>query len=81
MSRSTLEPAIFKPDKGKFKNFELELKFKHDSMYLVFYKTRLVPFLPQEDLQETYDPGVKRGVWERTRFNDYGTQVRRGFRS
>ena len=54
-------PTIFKPDLVNLNNFELEVKFKPDSMPF-FFKTRSVPFSLQEDLQETYDAGVKHDV-------------------
>ena len=41
----------------------------------MFCKPRTVPFAFQEDLGQAYDAGVKRGVWRKTQFNEYGTPV------
>ena len=35
----------------------------------------MVPFAIREDLTQSYDAGIKRGVWEPTSFNSYGTPV------
>ena len=67
-------PNLFKPELGKLKNFELEVKFK-DDVKPVFCKPRNVPYAIQEDLVQAYEAGIKRGVWERTQFNDFGTPV------
>ena len=67
-------PDLFKPELGKLKDFELEVKFKPDANP-VFCKARSVPFALQEDLVQTYEAGVTRGVWQRTQFNEYGTPV------
>ena len=65
---------MFKNELGKLKDFELEVKFKADAKP-VFCKPRAVPFALQEDLTEMYEAGIKRGVWQRTQFNEYGTPV------
>ena len=41
----------------------------------MFYKPRTVPFALPEDSAQAYDAGIKRGVWRRTQFNEYGTPV------
>ena len=38
-------------------------------------KPRPVPFSILQDLNEAYEAGIKRGVWELTDFNSYGTPV------
>ena len=67
-------PDLFKPELGKLKDFELEVKFKPDAKP-VFCKARAVPFAIQEDLVQSYEAGIKRGVWQKTQFNAYGTPV------
>ena len=67
-------PDLFKPELGKLKDFELEVRFKEDSKS-VFCKPRTVPFAIREDLVEAYEAGIKRGIWERTQFNADGTPV------
>lgn len=67
-------PDLFKPELGTLKNFELDIKFKPDAKP-VFSKPRPVPFALQEDLEEAYEAGIKRGIWEPTQFNAYGTPV------
>ena len=67
-------PDLFKPELGCLKDFELEVKFKEESSP-VFCKPRPVPFAIQEDLYQSIQAGIKRGVWVRTQFNDYGTPV------
>ena len=59
---------------GKLKDFELGVKFKTDAKP-VFCKARAVPFAIQEDLVQSYEAGIKRGVWQRTQFNAYATSV------
>ena len=67
-------PDLFKPELGCLKDFQLDVKFKDDSK-LIFCKPRPVPFAIQDDLNQAYDAGIKRGVWEPTQFNAYGTPV------
>ena len=67
-------PDLFKPELGKLKDFELEVKFKEDAEP-VFCKPRAVPFAIQQDLVDAYEAGVKKGIWERTQFNANGTPV------
>ena len=67
-------PNLFKNELGKLKDFELEVKFKADAKP-VFCKPREVPFALQEDLTQMYEAGIKRGVWQRTHFSEYGTPV------
>ena len=38
-------------------------------------KRRSVPFAMLDDLNQAYDAGVNRGVWEWAQFNNYGTPV------
>ena len=40
-----------------------------------FTGPRPVPFSIVQDLNEAYEAGIKRGVWELTDFNSYGTPV------
>eukprot|EP00795_Rhopilema_esculentum_P005001 gene5001-biopygen83 len=67
-------PDLFKPELGRLKDFELEVKFKPDAK-LNFCKARAVPFALQEDLAQAYEAGIRRGVWQRIQFNEYGTPV------
>ena len=67
-------PDLFKSELGCLKDFELEVKFKPD-VKPIFCKPRAVPFAIQEDLNQAYDAGIKRGVWKPTQFNAYGTPV------
>eukprot|EP00795_Rhopilema_esculentum_P013866 gene13866-4813_t len=57
-------PDLFKPELGRLKDFELEVKFKPDAK-LNFCKARAVPFALQEDLAQAYEAGIRRGVWQR----------------
>ena len=66
-------PNLFKPELGRLKDFELEVKFKPDAK-LNFCKARAVPFALQ-DLAQAYEAGIRRGVWQRIQFNEYGTPV------
>ena len=38
-------------------------------------KPRPVPFAVQEELNEAYDAGIKKGVWKETHISLYGTSV------
>ena len=67
-------PDLFKPELGLLKDFQLDVKFKENAKP-VFCKARTVPFAVQEELNQAYDTGIKRGVWERTQFSAYGTPV------
>ena len=67
-------PDLFKPELGCLKDFQLDVRFKEDAKP-VFCKPRIVPFAIQEELNHAIDTGIKRGVWEPTNFNDYGTPV------
>ena len=67
-------PDVFKPELGKLKDFELEVKFKAEANPM-FCKPKTVPFALQEDLAQAYEAGIKRGVWQKTQFNEYGTPV------
>ena len=50
------------------------MKFKAEANPM-FCKPRTVPFALQEDLAQAYEAGIKRGVWQKTQFNEYGTPV------
>lgn len=65
---------LFKPELGCLKDVELEVQFKSDAKP-VFHKARTVPLALLDDLNQAYDAGVKRGIWQPTQFNDYGTPV------
>ena len=67
-------PDLWKPELGCLRDVELEVEFKPDSQP-VFMKARPVPFAIAEDLEEAYDSGIQRGIWEPVQFNDYGTPV------
>ena len=67
-------PDLFKPELGTLKDMELEVKFKSEAQP-AFRKPRPVPFALQDDLAQAYEAGIKRGVWRRAQFNDYGTPV------
>ena len=54
-------PDVFKPELGKLKDFELEVKFKAEAKPM-FCKPRTVPFALKEDLAQAYDAGIKRDV-------------------
>jgi len=64
---------LFKDELGCLKDFELEVQFKSDSKP-VFCKPRTVPYAILDSLNHAIK-GIKRGVWELTPFNDYGTPV------
>ena len=40
-----------------------------------FCRARPVPFALLDDLNQVYDAGISKGIWEPTQFNDYGTPV------
>ena len=61
-------PDLFKLELGYIKDFELEVKFNPD-VKLIFCKPRVVPFTIQEELNQTYDAGIKHGEWKPTQFN------------
>jgi hypothetical protein len=67
-------PDLWKPELGCLKDFELEVKFKEDAQP-VFRRARQVPFAMEEDLEKAYEEGIASGIWEPTKFNDYGTPV------
>ena len=56
------------------KDFSLDIRFKPEAKP-IFKKPRPVPFSILQDLNEAYEAGIKRGVWELTDFNSYGTPV------
>ena len=59
---------------GCLKDFSLDIRFKPEAKP-IFKKPRPVPFSILQDLNEAYEAGIKRGVWELTDFNSYGTPV------
>ena len=67
-------PDLWKPDLGCLKDVELEVKFKPKSCP-IFRKPRRVPFAMEDDLDEVYNEGIAKGVWEPIQFSDYGTPV------
>ena len=52
----------------------IDIRFKPEAKP-IFKKPRPVPFSILQDLNEAYEAGIKRGVWELTDFNSYGTPV------
>ena len=67
-------PTLFESTLGCLKDFSLEIRFKPEAKP-IFKKPRPVPFSILQDLNEAYEAGIKRGVWELTDFNSYGTPV------
>ena len=67
-------PTLFESTLGCLKNFSLDIRFKPEAKP-IFKKPRPVPFSILQDLNEAYEAGIKRGVWELTDFNSYGTPV------
>ena len=67
-------PDLFKPELGCLRDFKLEVKFKPDAQP-VFCKPRTVPLALLDDLNQAYDAGIKRGIWQPVQFNSYGTPV------
>ena len=65
---------MWKQELGRLKDYQLEVKFKRDVTPRIC-KPRTVPFAVQEDLNQAYDAGIAKGIWEPTIFNDYGTPV------
>lgn len=67
-------PDVFSEDMGCLKDFELEVSFKEGSKP-VFCRPRPVPFAMTEDLNQTYDAGIAKGIWKPVQFSAYGTPV------
>ena len=65
---------LFKPELGCLKDFELEIKFKAEAEP-VFCKSRTVPLAVLEELNYTYEAGIKQGLWIPIQFNSWGTPV------
>ena len=65
-------PTLFESTLGCLKDFSLDIRFKPE-VKPIFKKPRPVPFSILQDLNEAYEAGIKRGVWELTDFNSYGT--------
>ena len=65
---------LWKPELGCLKDFELEVKFK-PNVQPIFRKARPVPFAMEADLEEEYQKGISKGVWETTQFCQFGTPV------
>ena len=67
-------PTLFESTLGCLKDFSLDIRFKPKAKP-IFKKPRPVPFSILQNLNEAYEAGIKRGVWELTDFNSYGTLV------
>ena len=67
-------PTLFESTLGCLRDFSLDIRFKPEAKP-IFKKPRPVPFSILQDLNEAYEAGIKRGVWELTDFNSYGTPV------
>ena len=67
-------PTLFESTLGCLKDFSLDIRFKPEAKP-IFKKPRPAPFSILQDLNEAYQAGIKRGVWELTDFNSYGTPV------
>ena len=67
-------PNVFKNELGCLKDFELEVNFKGESQ-ATFCRPRPVPFAMIEDVNQTYDVGINKGIWKPVQFNEYGTPV------
>ena len=67
-------PTLFESTLGCLKDFSLDIRFKPEAKP-IFKKPRPVPLSILQDLNEAYEAGIKRGVWELTDFNSYGTPV------
>eukprot|EP00795_Rhopilema_esculentum_P015029 gene15029-biopygen4633 len=59
---------------GCLKDNELEVKFKPNAQP-IFRKARPVPFAMEADLEEEYQKGETKQVWEATQFCQFGTPV------
>ena len=58
-------PTLFESTLGCLKDFSLDIRFKPEAKP-IFKKPRPVPFSILKDLNEAYEAGIKRGVWELT---------------
>ena len=67
-------PTLFESTSGCLKDFSLDIRFKPEAKP-IFKKLRPVLFPILQDLNEAYEAGIKRGVWELTDFNLYCTPV------
>ena len=67
-------PYLFKPELGRLKSIELEIKFKSEAEP-VYRKPRSVPLALQEDIVKAYEAGIRKGVWRKAQFNGYETAV------
>ena len=56
------------------KDFELEVRFKPEARP-IFCKPRPVPLAILEDLINSYNDGIRKGVWKPTDLNAFGTPV------
>ena len=65
---------LVKPELGCLKRFEREVNFKPEARP-VFCKPRPVSLAILENLNDSYEEGIRRGVWQHTDFNTYGTPV------
>ncbi|GFN86842.1 transposon tf2-6 polyprotein [Plakobranchus ocellatus] len=64
--------TFFEKEIRTLKDFEMAIRFNPD-IQSVFHKPSRVPITVQEDLDSALQTGVKRGNWEPTQFNSYGT--------
>ena len=65
---------LWKRELGCLKDVELEVQFKSNAQP-IFRKARPVPFALEADLEEEYQKGTTKGVWETTQFCHFGTPV------
>ena len=65
---------MFNPELGRLKDFELEVNFKSEAR-AISCKEKPVPLAILEDLNDAYEEGIKKGVWNNTDFNAYGAPV------
>ena len=62
---------MFKPLLGCLKDFELEANFKPDAKP-IFCDARSVLFAIRDNLTESNEQGIAKGIWTPTDFNDWG---------
>lgn len=55
-------------------HYQLEITFQQTAKP-VFCRARFVPFALLDELNQTYDAGIAKGIWEPTSVNEYGTPV------
>ena len=67
-------PNLWKPELGCLQGVEIEVQFKENAPK-IFKKARPVPYAMESDLEDAYLKGIERGIWEPTKFNEFGTPV------